>query len=166
MGGTAWRRRAGSLAAETEHLPRDAGRMAASLGVRVTVAPLPPSLWGMTVGHSDVTVNASLRKGDAKFALAHELGHVLLRRARSPEVGTPHEEPLCDEFARVVLTRQGGTLPAWLRTWNKLVTIGASDDHRVVGRVVVCGRCGPRRQEWPCRCHVARSALLRRDGGV
>jgi hypothetical protein len=46
------------------------------LGVRVAARPLSPTLWGVTWGAHDVTVNSRLRDHERRFALAHELAHV------------------------------------------------------------------------------------------
>ncbi|MHB1582509.1 MAG: ImmA/IrrE family metallo-endopeptidase [Acidimicrobiales bacterium] len=105
-----------------------------------------------------MVVNASLPGGDQAFSLAHELGHVLLRRADSAWVGAEDEELICDEFARSLVTANPFVTPSWVSAWNRLES-GPGVQFGIVGDKVVCSLCGPRRRRWPCDCRRLRVAL-------
>lgn len=149
---------ADSAAGRPEKQPE---RLAEALEVEVKWRSLPPSLWGVTLDKRHVVVNSSLAPEDQAFALAHELGHVLLRQSGSTWIGSREEEPICDEFARLIVSRANQAVPDWLAAWNRLLSGAPGDEYEDVDGSVVCVRCGPRRRHWPCKCHVLRAALRR-----
>ena len=79
--------------------PVDVSAIAEELGIRVIRRPLPAGVWGVTTDCSLVAVNAALPEADFRFALAHELGHVLVRRGTLRWVVPTTEEWTCDWFA-------------------------------------------------------------------
>ncbi len=85
-------------------IPACPDTVAASLAVQVGVRDLPVTLWGATTSSNRVVLNQKLSPQRRRFALAHELGHVLFRRGRCPWVGADREEHSADEFASELLT--------------------------------------------------------------
>ena len=82
--------------------PFPLARAASVLGVRVTTAPLSPTLWGLTWNADEVTINSQLSEREQRFAFAHELAHVGQARGYmidGPRVG----EWIADWFARELL---------------------------------------------------------------
>ena len=82
--------------------PFPLARAASALGVRVTTAPLSPTLWGLTWNADEVTINSQLSGQEQRFAFAHELAHVGQARGYMIE-GAHVGEWIADWFARELL---------------------------------------------------------------
>jgi hypothetical protein len=135
--------------------------LAKRVGASVQRRELPLSLWGLTVRGRDITVNTRLTPARQEFALAHEIGHVLVR-VEHLDVRPIDEEQFTDEFARVltvgarlVRARLRYQCEPWLVAWQAML---ACDEVRVeqFDDVVVCSRCGPRPRAGYCACHPRR----------
>jgi hypothetical protein len=160
-----WQKLADSTAERVEReISCEPTELACRLGVEIDHRLLPQTLWGVTYGARHVVLNAALSVPRRRFALAHELAHVLVRTGdvigRSVEWD---EEAFADEFARALLRlaegfdsvrprTQDGRPEPWLASWNSLRDTGAAPTYQRVGDIVVCVRCGPRRRSWYCRC--------------
>jgi len=149
----------------TEELALDSAVSLATLAKRIGASvqrrELPLTLWGLTVRGRDITVNRRLTPARQEFALAHEIGHVLVRVERL-DVRPVDEEQFADEFARVltvgscaVRARLRYQCEPWLVAWQGMLV---GDEVRIdqFDDVVVCSRCGPRRRAWYCVCHQRR----------
>ena len=81
--------------------PVDLSGITTALEVQVLQRPLPGSLWGLTPSPGRVVINAALRGWRTGFALAHELGHVLVQRGAL--LPGPVVERTCDWFAHELI---------------------------------------------------------------
>jgi len=86
-----------------EEVPVNLERLCKNLGVAVRVGDLPADTWGLTFLDTLVLINQALGDADARFALAHELGHLLCRRGAMPHVTADAEEWACDWFGAELL---------------------------------------------------------------
>lgn len=77
--------------------------VADQLGVEIAQRRLAASLHGVTTSASLVTINSVLAPPASRWAIAHELAHVLVRRRVAPAVGSAAEEQYADEFANELL---------------------------------------------------------------
>lgn len=76
---------------------------ATRLGVQVAERDLGPSLFGMTRGQRAVVISTRLSAPERRFTLAHELGHILVKRGLASWVQVTWEERFADAFARELL---------------------------------------------------------------
>jgi Zn-dependent peptidase ImmA (M78 family) len=73
-------------------------------GVRVTRHRLPSMIQGITESATRVVIAQGLNETIERYVLAHELGHVLVRRGAGPPLQRRHaEECFADAFARELL---------------------------------------------------------------
>lgn len=158
---TWWQLAANSLAAE--HPGTDVDQLAAQLGVEIQLRPLTRTLWGATVGIDHVFLNSGLNSARREFALAHELGHVLMRRRGSQLLGGDYEEAAADDFALLMVTNNGRQrIETWCTEWARLRGSAEEPRYKRVGAMTVCGVCGPRSRAWYCRCGSERNAATGR----
>jgi hypothetical protein len=140
----------------------------ARVGVRERDLPL--TLDGVTLGPSDIVVRRALGKKRRRFVLAHELGHVLVRRGLAPWVTERSEEKWADEFALELLV--GSTKLAEVAdvarrkkveprvaAWA-LCRSGALPEVVILGKgLVVCRTCGFRHRGGGCVCNRDRVGI-------
>ena len=81
----------------------DVVELASELGVTVLYRAMAVTLHGVTFSTRRVTVNANLPVRRRRFALVHELAHVLVARGQCPYVEAQDEERFADRFARHIL---------------------------------------------------------------
>jgi Zn-dependent peptidase ImmA (M78 family) len=146
----------------------DVTEVALRLGVRVLRKPLPRGILGVTNTSAEVAIATGLQAQDARFVLAHELGHVLARRNEAGMMRSREEECFADAFARELL------LPANLLLAEEIERITAlSQEYDVwpevtalqfanIGRLpdimrnqaggVLCVHCGSRTGLTSCTC--------------
>lgn len=152
--------------------PVDLERIGDDLGITVTTAKLRGGLWGATLGTDKVVVAASLRPPQRRFALAHELGHVLLRRRRCFLDTAVPEEWFCDMFAAELLASRalftfGHQRPGawWARTLAVEPAVVAAQQASagygppvttLASGAVACSRCGVRPHMPACPCRQVR----------
>jgi hypothetical protein len=155
----------------------DLDALARSLDVQVLHRSLGPRLRGETHDAKVVVLHRKLRGRERRFTLAHELGHILVRRGRAPWLARDDEERFADAFARELLVpssmlrgcdvsdavRLAARFSAPLNcVLLQFVAQGLLPPLAVTrDRVVLCIRCG----DWPhvkaCACRAHRVA-----GGV
>jgi len=76
---------------------------AAAMGVEVITRRLGSGLLGLTVSDNRVVISASLRGFERQFTIAHELGHVQVRRGQYAPRSPLDEEAFADAYARQML---------------------------------------------------------------
>jgi hypothetical protein len=151
----------------------DVHRLAADMGVSVTSRPLAHGLHGLTTGRDRVVISSELGQPATRYALAHELGHVLSRRGELPTPRSPRDgEQDADRFAHALL------LPDLVALTQQTVSQSARrygvDAHVVASRlaaaglvprivrtlagVVCCGACGFMARSPLCECSRYRSS--------
>lgn len=84
-------------------LPVDVDSIAEELGVSVHSKRLSSNFWGLTISAEKVVLNSELSARRRRFTLAHEIGHVLVRKNLCPWVNIRSEELFADKFARELL---------------------------------------------------------------
>jgi hypothetical protein len=77
--------------------------VASQLGVRVERRPMAPSVLGATPSDRRIVVNMNLNHVSARIVMAHELGHVLVKRGDARLTDVRAEEQFADEFAAALL---------------------------------------------------------------
>ncbi len=82
--------------------PIDPADCAHQLDTPVTYRELPATLWGLHTEWGEVVINSTLSRRRQRFALAHELGHVVAARGDVPWAGR-NEERFADRFGRELL---------------------------------------------------------------
>ena len=152
----------------------DVSRTAAGLGVTVSSSEdLREGHWGLTLG-DDVIVSARLSRPEWRFALAHELGHVLAARGDLGWVSDLDEELICDWFAiellapaAVVGAGSAARWAEWLDVPRAVVIAqrirGLDEPPRPVDEWVVCPACGVRPHLPGCSCGSDRDAMRDRS---
>ncbi|MCU1370088.1 MAG: IrrE N-terminal-like domain [Ilumatobacteraceae bacterium] len=125
----------------------------------------------MTVSASEIVIRTTLGRRRRRFVLAHELGHVLVRRGLAEWVGASSEERFADEFAVALLV--GPVEPG---VGLRQVTKRAKVEERVAAwalvrakevpspfllenGTVVCKECGWRHRGGGCACNRQRSSM-------
>lgn len=150
-------------------------------GVRVLLSDLGPSMWGVTLAADSVVINRCLGALERRFALAHELAHVLrLRAGRCLPEPAWREERFADAFARELLLPRAvvratasvsgaggvddlareyavdrGTVLLQAAAVGLAPAVQTTDE----GRAVLCADCGHRPHAPGCACRAARAAL-------
>jgi Zn-dependent peptidase ImmA (M78 family) len=138
------------------------------LGVSVRLERLDHPLLGLTVSEHEVVIHKGLRPAPRRFVVAHEIGHVLVRRGVLPN-GHRDEERIADAFARELLVPAASLGPdvnitsfAQSRGVEPVVVVAqlATAGHlpplvRFCG-AVVCARCGDRSHDLRCDCTLYR----------
>jgi hypothetical protein len=81
----------------------DVWAAAQRLKIRIVKCTFPSSLAGLTLDEGCVALAEHLPPTAARFVLAHEIAHVLVRRGHLRSPGTAQEEELADWFARELL---------------------------------------------------------------
>jgi hypothetical protein len=155
---------------DADETPVDLERVVQSLELTVEVRRMEPSVWGLTRSSSMVMVNRALPHTRRRFALAHEVGHVLVRRRLARVGGPVDEERFCDHFACELLA-PARTVAAWEGSINDLSDLLQVDEvvirnqQALVGLIAAvttadgetaCRDCGPYRAVSRC-CRGARS---------
>jgi Zn-dependent peptidase ImmA (M78 family) len=77
------------------------------LGIRVIRRAMVSTLWGLTVDADTVLINSKLSGANGRFALAHEIAHVLARRGACSPGHIADEEAFADAFANELLAAPG-----------------------------------------------------------
>lgn len=150
--------------------PVDIDDVLRQAGVVVRSRDLPSSLDGATLGPSDVVIRRSLGKKRRRFVLAHELGHVLVRRGLVPWVTDRSEERFADEFALELLV--GSTKLADIADLARRMKVeprvaawalcrnGALPEVVILSKnLVVCKACGFRHRGGGCVCNRDRTGI-------
>jgi hypothetical protein len=88
----------------TEDGVPDPSSVARELGITVLTRSMTESLWGLTIDAETVWVNSGLHSADRRFAIAHEIAHVLVRRGKARPPGITAEEAFADAFADALLS--------------------------------------------------------------
>jgi Zn-dependent peptidase ImmA (M78 family) len=148
------------------------------LRVRVVVSDLGTSMWGVTLDRDCVAVSSRLSGVERRYAVAHELAHVLgLRAARRQGTGGWREERFADAFAReLLLPREDvraaaadGSVPVaalagWYGVDEETVLLQAAAvglasplQEPPGGTAVLCVQCGHRAHVPGCPCRLARA---------
>jgi Zn-dependent peptidase ImmA (M78 family) len=157
----------------------DPWNVADRLTVRVVLSDLGASMWGVTLDKDCVVVSSRLSGAERRYALAHELAHVLGRRtAGLQDAGGWREERFADAFAREMLlpgaevrdaARDARRLPVarlaeryGVHEGTVLLQAAAVGLAPVVQRTptgaVLCAHCGHRAHVPGCPCRAARAA--------
>jgi len=156
--------------------------VARALGVRVTMVEMPNSLWGLTSSTTDIWINRSLPAGGRRYAIAHELAHVLVLR-NTVRWAADDEEWLADWFARewllplqklaqfVASRPQGGCDLSCLHSLEEAslhfrvpvtvcvlqgMRLGLLPSPWLQGDRLLCRWCGDRRRVSRCECQTYR----------
>lgn len=130
--------------------------------------PLPAGTWGLAINGSNVVIAQGLSAEDRCFALAHELGHVLVRRGRLCVPPGFSEEWLCDMWALDLLVpeqvapqrsdraiaKELGVHPVAVAAQR--VRGAAAEAYAVRDGRVACWRCGIRPHMPRCGCLARR----------
>lgn len=162
--------------------PRD---VAEWLSVRVVLSDLGTSMWGVTMSSDCVAISSRLPETERRYALAHELAHVLARRAPGPRHLTGwREERFADAFARELLMPKADVRQA-TGSEGRVPSAALADGYGVdegtvllqaaaVGLgpalqttpdgAVLCVHCGHRAHVPGCLCRAARTRVRERDG--
>jgi hypothetical protein len=127
---------------------------------------------GITVGANEIRVRSSLPSGLKRLTIAHEMGHLLVKRSYCPWLSLSDEERFCDAFARELLApvaaiqatpaadieaaamRFGVTQEAILL---QLAALGIVEPLVSAGSGrILCIACGDRKRLVSCACALAR----------
>jgi Zn-dependent peptidase ImmA (M78 family) len=73
---------------------------AEAMGVRIVARSLPATLLGFTLDRHTVVLNRRLAADEKQATIAHELGHVLVKRGFYFPRSAADEESYADSFAR------------------------------------------------------------------
>lgn len=148
-------------------------RTVEALCVEVSARPMPIQLWGLTPDANHVVVNESLSGWERRYAIAHELGHVMCLRGLLPLIAA--EELICDWVAYEFLVpladvesfdwEAGELAEAYgVGTFTasaQLISAGRLPPLvRTVDGVVICARCGHRAHLPGCECRRYRYDTL------
>jgi hypothetical protein len=142
-------------------------------------------MWGVTMSSDCVAVSTRLSEAERRYALAHELAHVLARRAPGQrDVGGWREERFADTFARELLmpkadVRQAagadGRVPSAVLADRygvdegtvllqaAAVGLGPALQTTPAG-AVLCVHCGHRAHVPGCPCRAARTRSRESEG--
>jgi hypothetical protein len=142
----------------------DLAPVAAGLNVRVSSRRLSPPVQGQTVDEAHVCVDSRLSAPRHRFVVAHELGHVLVRRRAW--LRPRDEESFADSFARELLVpvaelARGDSVITVSRSYGVEAPVAAAQ-LALAGHLppvfrqrdgsVVCFRCGDRPGPTSCVC--------------
>ena len=83
--------------------PRAGEDLARAMGVSIRERDLGPTLRGLTLGREDIVVSSRLSAPERDFTIAHELGHVAVRRGDYRPSSRQDEEYFADSFACRIL---------------------------------------------------------------
>jgi hypothetical protein len=143
----------------------DPDRLAHELGATVSLRAMPPTLWGATLGQREIVLNENTPPSRRRFALVHELAHVMVRVGLADIEWQGDEEYFADRFACAFLAaksfdtaKAATSTEPWVYWWDR-----ASKSRplaiEIIDDLVLCGICGPRRRSWPCACSRLRTQL-------
>lgn len=151
----------------------DVEELAANLGVPVKWRQLIPHLQGLTTNGQRVTINSGLSGPFQRYALAHELAHVLMHRGVMYQPRESVDEELsADRFARDLLVPTGlaelpkahpGLLalaldvPLEVVVSQLAVQSGRSTILRASNGVICCSVCGFVARSPGCACFQFRA---------
>jgi hypothetical protein len=146
----------------------DIARVAARLRIDVREEDLGRELLGLTLGSGGVLLHRRLRGAARAFVFAHEVAHVLRRRALFRSLPRSQEEWFADWFAReLVLPRPLARRPvhhaklAALHVTSEtlalqLSAMGMAPPLMRNGSRVLCRACGTRQHRRDCECATCR----------
>ena len=156
-----------------ETYPLDPTMIARQIGVDVQTRTLPPTTWGATLPSGRIVVNGCLDAPRQRFALAHELGHILVKLRAVIGVERRDEELFCDRLARQLLApldllvpvgpdidllaSRFGVTQALIHSQFALIGLGLPL-YRIPEGSIICRRCGEFPRDPACRCAPFRSA--------
>lgn len=146
----------------------DLEAVALRLGVRVRTQLISESIQGLTVSRDEIILHRGLTETERRYVLAHELGHVLVRRGRLTFRNRRAEECFADAFARElllpagdVLQRRDSTIPTLCRRYGVSRSVAALQMAeaglapslmRDRDGSVLCVSCGDRQSMSECAC--------------
>lgn len=140
-----------------------------ALDVKVGRRPMK-SAWGVSFGATRVVVASGMSDERTRFALAHELGHVLCRLGRAPWVARAREELFADWFARELLLPTASAVGAASRLARTFAVEERTALLQLAARsrkpamqvmadgTVLCAICGDRPHLPGCACRVVRTS--------
>lgn len=180
------RQRGGSAGQEpTVSKPIDVWAIAQRLQLRPIVTDLGSTLWGCLPVIDRPVVNIRLTPKRRRFALAHELGHVMVAAGHARWVSSKDEEWFADWFARELLapsrrleTVAGSSSAAPTQAENSVREAASSWDVeeevillqkasrglapalQIFGETVLCAACGHRGHMQSCPCRSLRASII------